>query len=199
MTALLDLPSAPDRGVSTRERGALRLSLVGPPEFETSGLGQAPTREEVGSIAAGTGRPAVAALRESIPSQRARRVRPTLAHSGSCARALNSARTARHSTGRGGAQPVRLTRRGRLTVTVLTLLATVMLLAVAAAQAGPAGGGLAEAPRSVVVGPGDTLWQIAQEIAPADSPVVVVSALREANELGDEPLQPGQVLQVPTD
>lgn len=199
MTALLDLPPAPAREVSTRERGALHLSLACPPELAPPGLGQAPPREEVGSVAAGTGRPAVAAPTESIPSYRIRQVPPTLAHSGSCARALDSARTARGSIGQDGAPSVRLTRRGRLAVTVLTLLVAVVLLAVAATQAGPAGGGLADAPRSVVVEPGDTLWQIAREIAPADSPVVVVSALREANDLGDEPLQPGQVLQVPAD
>ena len=81
----------------------------------------------------------------------------------------------------------------------MTLLATVILLAVAAAQSGSTGGGLADAPRSVVVEPGDTLWQIAREIAPADSPAAVVVALQEANGLDGGPLQPGQVLAVPAD
>ncbi|CAN5692337.1 hypothetical protein BH18ACT7_BH18ACT7_10510 [soil metagenome] len=198
MPALLDLPPVPARRVPTRDGGVLRVSLVVSPAAAPPGVGQAPTRD-AGSVSTATGLLDVTAPRESTPSHRVGRVRPQVVYGGSCARALESSGAAGDGIGQHRTRPVRLTRRGRLAVTFMTLLATVILLAVAAAQSGSTGGGLADAPRSVVVEPGDTLWQIAREIAPADSPAVVVAALQEANGLDGGPLQPGQVLAVPAD
>lgn len=95
-------------------------------------------------------------------------------------------------------RPLRITRRGRLLRTLSVVLAGVGLIGLAAWQADPGAGGLAQAPRTVVVEPGDSLWLIAREIAPAESPADVVSLLRAANDLGTQPLRPGQVLVVPT-
>jgi Tfp pilus assembly protein FimV len=53
------------------------------------------------------------------------------------------------------------------------------------------------APRvTYVVAPGDTLWSIAQRVAPGQDPRPVVDGLIEANDLGGG-LQAGQELSIP--
>ena len=49
----------------------------------------------------------------------------------------------------------------------------------------------------VVVQPGESLWGIAQEIAPGSDPREVVTSIRELNSLSDAPVVPGQSLVVP--
>jgi len=49
----------------------------------------------------------------------------------------------------------------------------------------------------VVVQPGDTLWGIAQTLAPGTDPRPLVAALGEI--VGDGPLLPGQLLTIPGD
>lgn len=49
--------------------------------------------------------------------------------------------------------------------------------------------------RTVVVRPGDTLWDIARRIAPNDDPRPIVDALTEAN--GSGAVTPGEILQLP--
>ena len=92
---------------------------------------------------------------------------------------------------------LRLTRRARLLVTSLTVAGAVGLVGLAAAQAEPGTGGLDNAPASVVVQPGDTLWQIAVDVAPGERPAWVVELLQEANGLDGTAVQPGQVLSIP--
>lgn len=175
MTALLDLPVIP----------VPSPVVVSPGPTTRSAPAAAPTATPA------TVRPGVR------PAPRTRPVRLRPVHGGRCAHDAAGGATA--LDGRSVAsRAVRLTRRGRLTVTVLTLLCSILFLAVAAAQGGSAGGSLSDAPATVVVGSGDTLWQIAQEIAPADNPAEVVRALQAANDLGRQPLRPGQVLRVPT-
>ncbi|MFC7573277.1 LysM peptidoglycan-binding domain-containing protein [Klenkia terrae] len=50
---------------------------------------------------------------------------------------------------------------------------------------------------SVVVHSGDTLWSIAEAVAPDTDPRVVVDAIQEANGLSGAGLVPGQVLVLP--
>ncbi len=51
---------------------------------------------------------------------------------------------------------------------------------------------------SVVVSPGDTLWEIADRFSPESVDLrVVIRELVELNGLGSKVLRPGQVLQVP--
>lgn len=109
----------------------------------------------------------------------------------------------------GGRAPARLARqvvyrRRRLVAVVLVaaLLAVATLLAQAAAaallqQPAPqtAPGVPAEAPATVVVQPGDTLWSLAAEIAPDTDPRITVDRLVGLN--GGAPLVPGQVLELP--
>lgn len=91
--------------------------------------------------------------------------------------------------------PLRLTFRGCVLASVLVGLCLLGILAIAAAHT--EGGGAPTAPASVVVQPGDTLWQIAAEASPAEDPLVVVNRIRQANGLDRSALQPGQLLVLP--
>lgn len=103
-------------------------------------------------------------------------------------------------------RPVHLTRRGRLLV-----LAGLVLLLLAAFAAGRAGGqaagaagvAAAGAPQrqleQVTVRSGDSLWTVAQRLAPGRDVRPVVGQLRELNDLERPALQVGQQLLVPTD
>lgn len=98
----------------------------------------------------------------------------------------------------GAACPrLRLTRRARLLVTMVSALSMLAVIGLAALNADSGEGGLRDAPASVVVQSGDTLWQIAVDVAPADDPTTVVQLLRSANHLDGAALEPGQVLVIP--
>ena len=96
----------------------------------------------------------------------------------------------------GEAPPVRLTRRG---VAVLTgaVVALGSLLVWLAALSAPHTPAAPPAPASVTVQPGDTLWSIANRVAPGRDPVAEVAALQQRNDLASVDLTPGQVLRVP--
>lgn len=168
MTALLDLPLVPDT-----DRVRRRPSLYDEGAARTGGSGPGPVR--------------------SAPVRPSRR--PRQAIGGGCTRGSDQLGRVPART-----EPValRLTRRGRLLVMVLVVLAGLALLGIAASQASQAQRQPAQAPSTVVVQDGDTLWQIARQVAPAESPAAVVAALREVNGLDAGPLQPGQVLLVPS-
>ena len=51
--------------------------------------------------------------------------------------------------------------------------------------------------QAVVVQQGETLWQIAQRIAPEADPRATVTAIRELNGLGGAPVVAGQTVIVP--
>ncbi len=85
----------------------------------------------------------------------------------------------------------RLGRWARLALT-LTVLATVVVVAVAL---WPAAG--AQRMVDVTVGPGDTLWGIASDIAPDRDPRAVIAEIEELNGLGSTTLPIGVVLRVP--
>lgn len=93
----------------------------------------------------------------------------------------------------------RLTRRGRLVVgTVLSVPFAAALMIVGSVQA-DAGTSAAEgaATAIVVVQPGESLWGIAQQIAPGSDPRELVTTIRDLNGLSDAPVVPGQSLVVP--
>jgi LysM repeat protein len=50
---------------------------------------------------------------------------------------------------------------------------------------------------SYVVRPGDTLWDIAEQVAPGEDPRVVIAQIQRANALDGESLQPGRSLVLP--
>jgi len=109
--------------------------------------------------------------------------------------AVTDARPVRSSA----ASPLRLTRLGRLVISA-TLL-TVACAGVAAVS-GPAlstGEAHHAASRTVVISSGETLWDIAQRIAPGEDPRVVIDDIVDLNALSDAgAVRVGQQIEVPT-
>ncbi len=105
---------------------------------------------------------------------------------------------------RGDHPPIRLTRRGRAvlvgfaaTVPLVALWLTVGPGAFAGAGEGDRGGPSGP-PRTVVVGPGDTLWGIASAADPGADPRRTVDRIMDLNGLrGDPVVRPGQELRLP--
>jgi len=99
------------------------------------------------------------------------------------------------------ASRLRLTRRGR---GVLATLAAVPLLAGAALGVLDGGGAVAsDTPAStefatVTVQGGDTLWQLAADLAPQADPREVIADIVTLNALSSPAVHPGQQLAVPT-
>jgi LysM repeat protein len=91
---------------------------------------------------------------------------------------------------------LRLTRRGRIVLVVLpaVLAATAALVSLTApfAEAQPT-----RPTRTIVVGSGDTLWSIAERLAPADDPRDVVAALERTNHLTSADVEAGRRLVLP--
>jgi LysM repeat protein len=93
---------------------------------------------------------------------------------------------------------VRLTRRGR---TLLVLLLAGLLLAAFSlgqqdTQAASVVGAQPEL-QSVVVQPGESLWSVAQRVAPDNDPREIVAQIRRLNDLETSSLQVGQHLLLP--
>ncbi|GAA1512885.1 hypothetical protein BJ978_002267 [Agromyces terreus] len=96
---------------------------------------------------------------------------------------------------------LRLTRRGRV---VLTALAAVPITVFALSLVLGSGGAAAEmdSPSNVglsylTVADGESLWAIAESIAPASDPREVISEIMRLNGLRDSTVQPGQRLALP--
>ncbi|WP_432509049.1 LysM peptidoglycan-binding domain-containing protein [Kineococcus auxinigenes] len=135
-----------------------------------------------------------------VPAAR-RSSAPRPAPAARCARAVRRTRPTRPAARRGpGRRPLRLTRRGRLsaTCTAAGVLAGVVL-AVSAAVGEPAaaGGAPGAAPHVVTVLPGQTLSQIAAELAPGEDWREVALTIAEVNGLASQALQAGQRLTLP--
>lgn len=118
-----------------------------------------------------------------------------------------STRAARSAPQRGRTRrPTRLTRRGRLLLTALALSWVVVLgvLAVGGTSAlagtpgaGAAAGAAAAEGRRVTVRPGETLWAIAQRVAPGNDPRATIAQILDLNALDSAGVQVGQVLLLP--
>ncbi|MBM3474195.1 MAG: LysM peptidoglycan-binding domain-containing protein [Armatimonadetes bacterium] len=90
-------------------------------------------------------------------------------------------------------------RRRRKRVLLLVLVALVLLVSplFALSMGSPAG---SPAPARVVVGPGDTLWDLAKEYGPPNADLrQVVREMRETNGLDGSLIRPGQVLLIETE
>jgi hypothetical protein len=108
---------------------------------------------------------------------------------------------------RAGTRPrTRLTRRGRIVVSVLVILATLLVVALAwlagtataqAARSGPSARDVYRNLTSVVVRPGESLWAIATQAEPTADPRSVIQEIVDLNALGGTSIQPGQRLWVP--
>ncbi|MGH3335935.1 MAG: LysM peptidoglycan-binding domain-containing protein [Nocardioides sp.] len=96
---------------------------------------------------------------------------------------------------------VRLTRRGRLVVFLGTLLIVLLLGVVwGTGSVATERAGTPEPTRVVMVGPGDTLYDLAAEATPADGDVAaMVERIQRLNALDSGMLVAGQELRIPTD
>lgn len=92
---------------------------------------------------------------------------------------------------------LRLTRRGRLVAAAVTLVIAALTLVGVASRVGSLTGSApvpASAPSQVVVAPGETLWSIAERVAPRRDPRPVVAQIRRLNGLPSGDVQAGQTL-----
>ena len=94
--------------------------------------------------------------------------------------------------------PVRLTRRGRRVVAGLSVAIGLTVAAGTAVVASAHGQPFELAgATTVVVQPGDTLWEIARTAEPDEDTRAVVDAIVDLNHLGGGEIMAGQVLQLP--
>jgi LysM repeat protein len=97
---------------------------------------------------------------------------------------------------------MRLTRRGRIVVGTLVALPIVVgayFIGMGSSSAGADSVQSVTSFETVTVMPGDTLWSIAQNIAPTADAQVVISAIEELNQLDTLTVQPGQQLAIPVE
>ena len=122
----------------------------------------------------------------------ARAVRP-LAAPGPLALGRPAPRRAPVRTGR-----TRLTRRGRLVLLVLAV--GILLVAISVGRAGSQAATATETGptlQQTTVQQGETLWAVAQRIAPDNDPREVVAQIRRINHLESSSLRVGQQLLLP--
>lgn len=101
----------------------------------------------------------------------------------------------------GARMRLRLTRRGRV---VLTTLASVPLIIGALVFALNGGGAIASGDQAhvsfqyVTVESGQSLWSIAEKVAPSADPRDVIADIVSLNQLDSAVVSPGQQLAIPT-
>ena len=109
-----------------------------------------------------------------------------------------TARPRPQRTVRTSPTPVRLTRRGRLALTLLFVVAITVLVSVFGSTSAATGEKGTPVPtRTVVVEEGDTLWGIAGEVADPGEVREVVHRIQELNALSGSGVAVGQELAVP--
>jgi hypothetical protein len=100
------------------------------------------------------------------------------------------------------AGPVRLTRRGRVVVVCAVALVLLTGLWLGARHGARATSdderGPVRAPESVIVGPRDTLWDIAVRTRPGVDPRITVQRMIDLNSLPSAVVNPGQRLYLPS-
>ncbi len=95
---------------------------------------------------------------------------------------------------------LRITRRGRAVVTVLVAIPLAIAAAVFGVGAVGADAGTHTSSATfqyVTVEPGESLWQVAESVAPTADPRDVVADIQSLNNLSSGELQPGQRLAIP--
>ncbi|QEO13287.1 LysM peptidoglycan-binding domain-containing protein [Agromyces intestinalis] len=96
---------------------------------------------------------------------------------------------------------LRLTRRGRVVLTAVAGVPIALFTAMAVLGAGAAAADTdpvrgATSFRTVTVATGDTLWELAESIAPGEDPREIIDEIVRLNGLRDA-IQPGQQLALP--
>jgi len=110
--------------------------------------------------------------------------------SGSSFAAASAARPARPR--------LRLTRRGRAVLLLLVAVPLVLWLLVAQLNGGAATGSLeGGSVQIVMVQPGESLWAIAERVAPNADPRDVIDAIIAFNHLGSADVMAGQQIGIP--
>jgi hypothetical protein len=94
-------------------------------------------------------------------------------------------------------QPARLTRRGRLVVTLALVAVSTGVLGLAQPQAFALGRGDGPSTQRITVRPGETLWAIADRVAPDADPRSTIARLESMNHLTSSAVPAGSVLLVP--
>ncbi|HVA60239.1 MAG TPA: LysM peptidoglycan-binding domain-containing protein [Mycobacteriales bacterium] len=93
---------------------------------------------------------------------------------------------------------LRLTRRGRVTIVAAAMLGLFAFFSLGRVSLQAATGpGRAPQLRHLVVTSGQTLWEIANQVAPDSDPRATVDELMALNHLGRPQLVPGEVLVLP--
>jgi LysM domain len=92
---------------------------------------------------------------------------------------------------------VRLTRRGRLVVVLAALVLLVVGMSVGQGSSQASDHGAVRAPHTVTVQAGETLWMLAERIAPSMDPRLVVAQIEQLNHLAGPQVMAGQQLRVP--
>ena len=95
------------------------------------------------------------------------------------------------------ARSVRLTRRGRLAIVLLVMVASFVLFSIARVTTDASSTPSGPATRAVVVQPGQTLWQIAEQIRPGVDPRETIIRIQSLNGFDGGVVHPGQQLVVP--
>lgn len=112
---------------------------------------------------------------------------------------MTTIEVAAHTIGAQRAR-TRLTRRGRAVLGAMVVLPVLVfggvVVANSAAEAGTASSA-SPSFRHVTVQPGDSLWLIAEHIAPTSDPRDVVSAIVDLNGLSSTVVQAGERLAIP--
>jgi hypothetical protein len=97
---------------------------------------------------------------------------------------------------------MRLTRRGRAVLTALAAIPLIVGATVFAFNGGAAiasGEAVSASFSHVTVAAGESLWEIAETVAPAADPRDVVSAIIDLNQLPNSLVVPGQSLAIPAE
>jgi nucleoid-associated protein YgaU len=118
--------------------------------------------------------------------------------------AADAARTSARTSARTVAKThLHLTRRGRVVLTTIAAVPLVVAAAVFALNGGGAvasnEGGASASFSHVTVSSGQSLWQIAERVAPSADPRDVVAAIVDLNQLHTSMLMPGQRLAIPAE
>ena len=98
--------------------------------------------------------------------------------------------------------PLRITARGRAVLTMLVAAPLVIAALIAGLSGGDARATLEGSSASfdyVTVAPGQSLWSIAEELAPTADPREVVADIVALNQLGSGDVQAGERIAIPTE
>jgi nucleoid-associated protein YgaU len=103
-----------------------------------------------------------------------------------------------HMSSPSSSSPVRLTRRGRIVLTLVMMIGLVLAGFTLGRGSSQAAGHSHPVRHTVTVRAGDTLWSVAARVAPHSDPREVIAEIQAANKLSSAVVTPGETLIVPT-